>query len=1225
MIKTKLLSILIVFLSLSNGLFAQMQVELPEDNGLLWEITGKGLTKPSYVYGTMHVSSKLAFHLGDSFYYALQNVDMVALEQNLDTVIDDWVQANNRDMGKGRKYFPSIGLYTFDISKIRKDDINTAISYDPYVLNSIMFRTNEESEDFQYETYLDLYIYRLGKKMGKIIGGVEDYKEAKDLVKKAQKGARKDYKEKRKNGDNDDRYKFRNFDFSDAYRKGNLKLIDSFERTTNGPNFMEYMLFVRNENMVRRMDSIMQLGTSLFTGVGCAHLGAERGVLNLLVKEGYTIRPVQSMANRISPISKKYDDAKYPLTYEKQVSPDSTFEASIPGDWITAFDGSSVQIFIHPELVNGYFYTVYKLKTYGTIFGEEPKDILLRVDSSLFESVPGKIIEQKDITIGGHPGYEIINKTTEGDFQRYYIVVRPLDVYIFKLGGKEGYAKSSDAEQFFKTIKFTTQKSNNFRTFSTVDGSLEFKFPSHAAIKPVINYEEKHKANFKLTAYDEASKTTYMAQQLRCNRNYLDDTYDLKMLMESFVNTDNFKLISKKLDKYNGYDRLIGSFEGTKNRKAKCEIVIVDDKMVMLAAISSEGQAPNTQFFNSLKINALKYDKSSFIEYYDAEAKYRVKTPAPPLEDAESDDEEDEGYGGYFYYSMEEDEGDSTEGMNVTKTFAGKNGEEVIKVSFFTKDRYSTYDSLSVMELNYLRKKEPFFVIIDTSVTRNGNKTIVKAVLSDTATPMYTFTKNIYTKGGFYEVYGAYNGEKGPSTFITTFLETFEPVDTLWDANPFSGGFDSFYADYFNKDSANRERLVKKMTGWRSAVSIKDESAPKFISFIENFYIDENYVSRKAKLVEKLGKLEHKAVYPALKRFYTNFGDTTNLKMAVLLAMARQKTDKSYAFILDKLINDLPIGAKDLDNLFDYRLYDSLELAVPMFPELLDLTIVDEIEDEPYYLLGRLLDSNLIKPKVYKKYLKTIYLDAYYSLKRKIVKEETKDDDDLGLITATNKDKWSSRYYSSYGSNYLSMARLLVPFKDKKSEYSKLFQDMHKLRDVGERFKVLKFCIKHNLSYPDSMLDYYADRKKYRLKLFSYLQEAGRLDLFPNKYMSNDSILYAKLQSKFNGYYSKVDSLVLKETFNYIIDGELKEGRIYLLHKVGEEYPDIVRVTNIPKDSIGKVYGYNVRNLGTVGEEEDANVLVANYVRQYQLQRQKPNDYYWRQLYRSMDYPYNRY
>jgi uncharacterized protein YbaP (TraB family) len=32
---------------------------------LLWEISGNGLKKPSFLYGTMHVSDKLVFNLPD--------------------------------------------------------------------------------------------------------------------------------------------------------------------------------------------------------------------------------------------------------------------------------------------------------------------------------------------------------------------------------------------------------------------------------------------------------------------------------------------------------------------------------------------------------------------------------------------------------------------------------------------------------------------------------------------------------------------------------------------------------------------------------------------------------------------------------------------------------------------------------------------------------------------------------------------------------------------------------------------------------------------------------------------------------------------------------------------------------------------------------------------------------------------------------------------------------
>ena len=73
---------------------------------LLWEISGNGLKKPSYLFGTMHVSDKLAFHLGDSFYTAIKSADVVALETNPESWQDDYSQSvffrgNNNRRGGG--------------------------------------------------------------------------------------------------------------------------------------------------------------------------------------------------------------------------------------------------------------------------------------------------------------------------------------------------------------------------------------------------------------------------------------------------------------------------------------------------------------------------------------------------------------------------------------------------------------------------------------------------------------------------------------------------------------------------------------------------------------------------------------------------------------------------------------------------------------------------------------------------------------------------------------------------------------------------------------------------------------------------------------------------------------------------------------------------------------------------------------------------------------------
>src|SRR4030095_3086389 len=63
---------------------------------LFWEISGNGLKKSSYLFGTMHVSSKIAFNLSDSFYLAIKNSEVVALETNPETWQEDM---NNFDLG----------------------------------------------------------------------------------------------------------------------------------------------------------------------------------------------------------------------------------------------------------------------------------------------------------------------------------------------------------------------------------------------------------------------------------------------------------------------------------------------------------------------------------------------------------------------------------------------------------------------------------------------------------------------------------------------------------------------------------------------------------------------------------------------------------------------------------------------------------------------------------------------------------------------------------------------------------------------------------------------------------------------------------------------------------------------------------------------------------------------------------------------------------------------
>src|SRR5882757_5059089 len=83
---------------------AQPKIKTKKYPSLLWEISGNGLKKPSHLFGTMHVSSKMVFQLADSFYLGIHDADVVALETNPESWQEDmskYKDEDNDDEGVG--------------------------------------------------------------------------------------------------------------------------------------------------------------------------------------------------------------------------------------------------------------------------------------------------------------------------------------------------------------------------------------------------------------------------------------------------------------------------------------------------------------------------------------------------------------------------------------------------------------------------------------------------------------------------------------------------------------------------------------------------------------------------------------------------------------------------------------------------------------------------------------------------------------------------------------------------------------------------------------------------------------------------------------------------------------------------------------------------------------------------------------------------------------------
>src|SRR5215203_4362519 len=60
----------------------------PLQKSLLWEISGNGLTRPSYLYGTIHMICKDDAALGDSLVAAIERSDRVYFEIDMDNIME---------------------------------------------------------------------------------------------------------------------------------------------------------------------------------------------------------------------------------------------------------------------------------------------------------------------------------------------------------------------------------------------------------------------------------------------------------------------------------------------------------------------------------------------------------------------------------------------------------------------------------------------------------------------------------------------------------------------------------------------------------------------------------------------------------------------------------------------------------------------------------------------------------------------------------------------------------------------------------------------------------------------------------------------------------------------------------------------------------------------------------------------------------------------------------
>jgi uncharacterized protein YbaP (TraB family) len=1189
--------------------------------GLLWEITGNGLSRPSYLFGTMHVSNKLAFHLADSFYNAIKNVDVVALETNPANWQDDYSKPNIFDkagasMANAYKFLDIPNDYlrkkTFALDKY-ESNVKLAMATEPAMINGMLYRTYNQGADFEEDTYLDMYIFQTGSKLRKKLTGVENFEESEKLVAEAYKDAAK---EKRvKNYDNEynyDDYVKCPYSIEDAYRKGDLDMLDSLEgKQFSSKAFLEKFLYKRNEIQANSIDSIIKTRTSLFVGVGSAHLPGKRGVIEMLRSKGYTLRAVK-MGERDGQQKDVIDKLRVPVTFKTISSEDKVFTVEIPGDKFYNFSRfGDLNTRQYADMGNGAYYVVSRIKTNALLLGENELAVYKKVDSLLYENIPGKIIKRSAIVKDGYKGFDITNRTRRGDIQRHNIIVTPFEILFFKISGTGDYVlEGGEANRFFNSIHIAPWQQDVPVNFSPATGGFQIQLPHTPLLQKDFGSDR-----LEYTATDAKENITYTLMKTSIhNYGFIEeDTFDLNLMEESFASSEVIeKQLNRQQGKWQGYPVLDCKYKHADGSFSSVRYLLQGPNYyAQLAHYKTETKAVK-EYFDSFKILPFVYPEVK--KHVDTAMHFTVQSPLFPDDKKQQSAMEAlktmmDSYGAGDNSLMPEF------GMkSVTNDTIG----EKIFVAW-AKAAKNTYvkDSSKIFSsgdfgFGGTANKDQTYVYLkkDSGFTPSGIRYLFQEV-TDTNSSRIIISKAYYKNGNYFVVMALTDSLTPRSSLLYNFIQSFAPSDTLKGESPFVKRNAEFFKDYSSRDSATHAKAEQRLT----SIEFDAADVPQLKKIIDTLsWKTKDYLQTKKTFIGRLEETKDSNLVNYLQQLYVAAKDTADLQNAVLQALLGMQTKTSFLSFKDLIISEPPVVAPDdnndnytIDNMMYkisktnrfaklkksytntgswYALYDTLSLAKNIFPDILQLINLDEYKANVMELLTTMVDSGYIDASAYEPYFTKFYTEAKQELKRERASESQKaiakaekenkadNDDDAGSYRNNNSDP--------YNESLISYETLLLPYWDKNAGIAVFFNDVMKLKNKQLRFNTMLLLLRNKKPVADSLLNAYAADEEYRIELYRRLKAAKLLDKFPVKYLNQPDLVKSAIVNSTS--YNKYDTLVLLEKMP--VQYHNKKGVVYFF-----------KYKNKKEEKQWKIlsYGLQPENVKDFDNDNDDFVVTSSY------------------------------
>jgi uncharacterized protein YbaP (TraB family) len=270
------------------------------DHTVLWEISGNGLAQPSYLFGTMHILCAADARLSDSLLYAIGASSQVFFEVDMDNMAEVMGVFRFIRMKDNKKLSDLLSAAEYERVKSYFAANPTILPlgmmerFKPYFIASLL---SESKMPCESRKGMEEVILQQAKKMNKPVNGLETMAfqasifdsipyedQARELMRTIDSAGKEDRSMQQ---------------LIEVYRSQDLQAIEAITLQEDGglSAYLDLFLYGRNAKWIPEMITAMKIGPSIFA-VGAAHLPGDKGVIQLLRKAGFRLRPVKNQQHQ---------------------------------------------------------------------------------------------------------------------------------------------------------------------------------------------------------------------------------------------------------------------------------------------------------------------------------------------------------------------------------------------------------------------------------------------------------------------------------------------------------------------------------------------------------------------------------------------------------------------------------------------------------------------------------------------------------------------------------------------------------------------------------------------------------------------------------------------------------------------------------------------------------------------------------------------------------------